>query len=203
MKKSTTAKKTVTTPPIKEFSVNGGLSARLNPEETEKVLDAHKLLSGKGPAIQNQKEYLMALVEYCLFASNTPDGKEIEELRKKVLDLETQLSEYSSINITQLQVDNLDLRTQNETQSQELTRIREENETLQKSVDRNEEESENIVTLHKGDVRLQKFFTGANARIAASKPNIHGRKTKDYTDVIQDLADFARVNAHQSELFKG
>lgn len=182
----------------KPFNIAGSLSARLDAKEIETLLELQKKLSTPEKPIKNHRELINAMVN----ALQTAEVNAGTDHSARIVELETELQKYSSIDITQLQVDNLSLQTQLADANTELTKVKEEYEQFKLNVDTTNDKFNNEhYCIAVNDARLQRFFAGSNARIAAKKANVTGRIVTCHEDTIEDLAAFAARYAHSSELF--
>lgn len=201
------------TPPEKQFAIAGGLSLRLTPEEGAHIVSIHKILSTPEKPIASHKEFLIALADAFLKLKEGAPGyntedlealQELQELRDANRQLTLDLENYSSIDITQMATDTENTKNANNELSRQLVALEEEFTAFRNEAEKlNTEHSDQFIYIDRKDPRLLVFFRGANARLKAGKVNNSGRPTKDITDVLQDLAEFAATFAHRSELFKG
>lgn len=161
-----------------------------------------KLHSQATPANTMSSAFWLIVDAAQKFVNGTPAtvNKEIEEeYKKKIGDLNSQLEKYTSINITQLETDNLELRNENETIHKQIIQLTEEFENfkIQVTTDSGNFDSEHY-SIRYDDQRLTGFFSGANMRISNKTPNRNGRITKEYEDVIEDLVILAQSAAKRN-----
>jgi len=193
-----TVKKVSTGDTPKAFTLSGSLSARMDEKEVAALLELQKKLSTPEKPITNHRELITAMVH----ALQTGSENGANALQQRITELETELQQYSSIDITQLHVDLKNTREEAATVNGELTKVTEEFEAFKATVDTTNEKFNNEhYCIAVNDSRLQRFFNGSNARIAAKKANVNGRIVTCHEDTIEDLAAFAAKYAHSSELF--